>query len=72
MYDAGSPILDFYPEDFEEDMNGKKQSWEATVKIPFIDHERLLRAMACEQLIIGTIYIWLHADDPLLQLVIIV
>jgi 5'-3' exoribonuclease 1 len=47
MYDASSPILDFYPEDFEEDMNGKKQSWEATVKIPFIDHDRLLKAMAC-------------------------
>jgi len=46
MYDASSPILDFYPEDFEEDMNGKKQSWEATVKIPFIDHDRLLKAMA--------------------------
>jgi len=27
-------------------MNGKKQDWEAVVKIPFIDQARLLRAMA--------------------------
>jgi 5'-3' exoribonuclease 1 len=47
MYSVDSPILDFYPEDFEQDMNGKKQEWEAVVKIPFIDEKRLLRAMAC-------------------------
>jgi 5'-3' exoribonuclease 1 len=46
MYDANSPILDFYPEKFEEDLNGKKQDWEAIVKIPFIDEKRLLKAMA--------------------------
>lgn len=45
MSDANSPILDFYPENFEEDMNGKKASWEATIKIPFIDQDRLLKAM---------------------------
>jgi 5'-3' exoribonuclease 1 len=48
MYDQNSPIIDFYPEDFELDMNGKKAEWEAIVKIPFIDQERLLKAMACE------------------------
>ena len=46
MYEETSPIIDFYPTDFELDMNGKKQDWEAVVKIPFIDQERLLRAMA--------------------------
>lgn len=45
MYDPNSPILDFYPKDFEADLNGKKQDWEAIVKIPFIDQERLLKAM---------------------------
>ncbi|WVQ99991.1 hypothetical protein IAU59_007134 [Kwoniella sp. CBS 9459] len=46
MTEETSPIIDFYPRDFELDMNGKKQDWEAVVKIPFIDQERLLRAMA--------------------------
>lgn len=56
MYEDGSPILDFYPKDFLLDMNGKKQDWEAVVKIPFIDQERLLRAMNRE------CTWWCHAD----------
>ncbi|KAI8388238.1 exoribonuclease 1 [Radiomyces spectabilis] len=45
MVDPSSPIIDFYPRDFDIDMNGKKQEWEAVVKIPFIDETRLLQAM---------------------------
>ncbi|KAF8123400.1 exonuclease II [Boletus edulis] len=49
MYDPTSPILDFYPREFEQDLNGKKQEWEAVVKIPFIDEDRLLGAMASRE-----------------------
>ncbi|CED84832.1 exonuclease ii [Phaffia rhodozyma] len=49
MSDPNSPILDFYPTEFEADMNGKKQEWEAVVKIPFIDETRLLKAMASRE-----------------------
>lgn len=40
-----SPILEYYPPDFQTDLNGKKQDWEAVVLIPFIDEQRLLSAM---------------------------
>ena len=50
MYEDNSPILDFYPVEFEQDLNGKKQEWEAIVKIPFIDEQRLLKADASRAL----------------------
>lgn len=49
MTNPDSPIIDFYPRDFELDMNGKKMEWEAVVKIPFIDERRLLPAMRTKE-----------------------
>ncbi|KAL4952788.1 XRN 5'-3' exonuclease N-terminus-domain-containing protein [Aspergillus filifer] len=49
MSSPDSPIIDFYPRDFELDMNGKKMEWEAVVKIPFIDERRLLDALASRE-----------------------
>ncbi len=42
MTSDSSPIKEFYPEEFSVDMNGKKNSWEAVVLIPFIDQNRLI------------------------------
>ena len=49
MTNPNSPIIDFYPREFELDMNGKKMEWEAVVKIPFIDERRLLPAMKTKE-----------------------
>lgn len=45
MTDGESPIYDFYPTEFDVDMDGKKWEWQGVVKLPFIDTKRLLKAM---------------------------
>ncbi|CRK97630.1 CLUMA_CG011016, isoform A [Clunio marinus] len=45
MTNPDSELIDFYPTEFETDLNGKKQDWEAVVLIPFIDEKRLLKTL---------------------------
>ena len=42
MTDVDSPVVDYYPKDFEVDANGKKNSWECIVRIPFINEQLLV------------------------------
>ena len=45
MTSPTSAIIDFFPEDFALDLNGKKFLWQAVVLLPFIKEERLLETL---------------------------
>jgi 5'-3' exonuclease len=45
MTDESSPIIENYPLDFSVDANGKKNSWESVVRIPFINEKKLVDAV---------------------------
>jgi 5'-3' exoribonuclease 1 len=44
MTSEQSPVLKFYPMDFQIDMDGKRNPWEAVVLLDFIDEKELLEA----------------------------
>lgn len=45
MSDSKSPIIDFYPNQFAIDLNGKKFAWMGVALLPFIDEQRLHLAL---------------------------
>ncbi|RCN29866.1 phage uncharacterized protein [Ancylostoma caninum] len=45
MTDEESPIIDLYPIDFRIDLNGKKYAWQGVALLPFVDEDRLLKAL---------------------------
>uniref|UniRef100_A0A3B4UJ60 5'-3' exoribonuclease n=1 Tax=Seriola dumerili TaxID=41447 RepID=A0A3B4UJ60_SERDU len=46
MSNPVSSIIDFYPDDFAIDLNGKKYAWQGVALLPFVDERRLRAALA--------------------------
>ncbi|KAL3998356.1 XRN 5'-3' exonuclease N-terminus family protein [Acanthocheilonema viteae] len=45
MISPVSPIIDFYPDNFIVDLNGKKSAWQGVALLPFVDEKRLLEVL---------------------------
>ena len=56
MHRADSKIIDFYPNNFKIDLNGKAQAWQGVALLPFVDEKRLLDTLK-------TVYLNLTEDE---------
>ena len=45
LYEPDSDVIDFYPSNLKLDVNGARYAWMGVNLLPFIDRERLKRAM---------------------------
>ena len=45
MCSSTSPLKDFYPTKFRVDLNGSTATWHGTVKVPFIDEDKLMSVL---------------------------
>ncbi|GLV43464.1 Rat1 5'-3' exoribonuclease [Carabus blaptoides fortunei] len=45
MMEEMSKIIDFYPDDFKIDLNGKKFAWQGVALLPFVEEARLFKAL---------------------------
>jgi len=45
MSEPDSEIIDFYPEDFKIDLNGKKYAWQGVALLPFVDETRMISTL---------------------------
>uniref|UniRef100_H2ZND9 5'-3' exoribonuclease n=1 Tax=Ciona savignyi TaxID=51511 RepID=H2ZND9_CIOSA len=46
MGDPNSAIIDFYPDDFKIDLNGKKYAWQGVALLPFVDEDRMMSTLS--------------------------
>ncbi|CAF1296455.1 unnamed protein product [Didymodactylos carnosus] len=56
MVDKNSPISEFYPINFDIDLNGKRQEWQGIILLPFVDEKRLHEALE-------SVYLTLTPDE---------
>lgn len=67
MTDKTSKISQYYPTDFQTDLNGKKQEWEGVVLIPFIDETLLLQEMKTKENLLSKSEVQRNIHGPMFE-----
>ena len=77
MSNENSEIIDFYPEKFPIDLNGKKYAWQGVALLPFIDETRLVAAMKpfykdlteaqLQECLVGNEYVFSGEDNEIYE-----